>query len=473
MSYCARCKRYLNGALSCAGCGSAASVVDDHPTMPLPPIRIDDLTPRQSARRHARPAQDATAPARPPQPPAPPASVVPPAAVPLRAQNPLRTQGSLSRTTPLPVPLPTPVPMRTVLPTQRSGPAPGTESKAGLGPGPAPASGRAIVPAAGPAKAPVPASASDPASAPDPVPVHVPVPVPMNIPSIVPASATGLAAGAGSGSDGFDDAVDSDGAPEDGRVPRGWRHVSTGVLVGGVAVVAIVIGGVVFTSSPGSRQTGQSSRPDGLLPGAISITTSPVFAGDGRGLSGQSAAPTHSATPTATPSAGLGPTPTATPSGAGPSPTPTATSGPKVVPTTAPAATGPFTVTAAKFSNSNNVQTEQTTDPGVSQDVGWITNGSWVAYNGVTFPSGMAGTVRVRLASVVQGNNVGQMQFRLNSPTAPPFATLSVNGTGGWQQWVTSGAVAESPVPAGTYTLYVTFTNGGGDFVNVNWFQFS
>jgi hypothetical protein len=58
--------------------------------------------------------------------------------------------------------------------------------------------------------------------------------------------------------------------------------------------------------------------------------------------------------------------------------------------------------------------------------------------------------------------------------TATPFATIDVNGTGGWQTWTSSTPVTASPVPSGNQTLYVTFTTStGGNFVNVNWFQFT
>lgn len=79
-----------------------------------------------------------------------------------------------------------------------------------------------------------------------------------------------------------------------------------------------------------------------------------------------------------------------------------------------------------------------------------------------------------RVASAVSGTSIGTIQFRLDSLTASPFATVPVSGTGGWQSWVTAGPVTASPVPSGVHTVYVTFaTSTGGNFVNVNWFKFS
>lgn len=78
------------------------------------------------------------------------------------------------------------------------------------------------------------------------------------------------------------------------------------------------------------------------------------------------------------------------------------------------------------------------------------------------------------MASALSGTNLGTIQFRLDSLTAAPFASVTVNGTGGWQNWVTSPAVTTSPAPAGTHTLYVTFASPqSGNFVNVSWFAFT
>jgi beta-glucosidase-like glycosyl hydrolase len=130
----------------------------------------------------------------------------------------------------------------------------------------------------------------------------------------------------------------------------------------------------------------------------------------------------------------------------------------------------PTTVTASKYSSTQNTGVETTTDTGGGQDVGWINNTSQLAYTNVNFGTGIS-TVQARLASDVSGTP-GQIQLRIDSPTATPFATIPVTGTGGWQNWVTSPAVATSPKPTGTHTLYVTFTSPqSANFVNLNWLQ--
>ena len=133
-----------------------------------------------------------------------------------------------------------------------------------------------------------------------------------------------------------------------------------------------------------------------------------------------------------------------------------------------------LTITASTYAAaSTGVATQATSDTGGGDNVGWIGNGSWLEYTGVNLSSGYP-QVEARVASADSGTDIGTIQFRIGSLTATPFATIDVNGTGGWQTWATTPAVTASPVPTGTQTLYVTFTTTtGANFVNVNWFQFT
>jgi hypothetical protein len=141
---------------------------------------------------------------------------------------------------------------------------------------------------------------------------------------------------------------------------------------------------------------------------------------------------------------------------------------------TLPSPGSAVTVTSSDYWAANSVGTQPTSDTGGGDNVGWINSSSWLEYAGVNFGSGLSGDVEARIASAVSGTDIGTIQFRLGSPTAAPFATIEVSGTGGWQNWVTTPVVTASPVPSGVQNLYVTFTTStGGNFVNVNWFQFS
>ncbi|MGD0557314.1 MAG: carbohydrate-binding protein [Streptosporangiaceae bacterium] len=133
---------------------------------------------------------------------------------------------------------------------------------------------------------------------------------------------------------------------------------------------------------------------------------------------------------------------------------------------------GTLTVTASDYAAaSSGVATQATSDTGGGDNVGWIGDGSWLEYSDVDFGTGYP-QIEARIASAVSGTDIGTISFSVGSLTATPFATIEVSGTGGWQTWVTTAAAANSPVPTGVQTLYVTFsTSTGANFVNVNWFE--
>jgi hypothetical protein len=498
MNYCARCKRYLNGALSCAGCGMMVGGSDDHPTLPLPKIRVQEMVPLPEPTG--------------PKVQLPPDGNAPQAAGPLAA-GPNQTAAPISSP---PGSASAQVPESALEQTRQSAPVPAATPAAPPTPDSAPAQEHAPVwvgasdailkfesdlasgltpmprPKSKPKPRPQPEQASptadNPSSATDPEearPTSIPVPVPLSIPNSPHPLATAAAA-AGTpkpansdeyiklGEVGIGLSGTAGHRSDDERSHRGLSRKSTGVLVGTAAVVAVVAGAVVFSSSPASPKASTPPSQTGLVVLPTMAATGPQVVTDRQsGAVGQSAAPDPTTARTAVPSASATPTVGNGPDIIAPSQTPTPTTIPKAPKTTSPPVGDQFTVTASKYSNSRNVGTETTTDTGGGQDVGWITNGSWLAYDGIDFPSGMTGRIQVRLASFLTSSDVGTIQFRLNSPYASAFATVTVNGTGGWQNWTTT-STGESPIPSGTYTLYVTFSTWtGGDFVNVNWFQFS
>src|SRR5258706_958333 len=137
----------------------------------------------------------------------------------------------------------------------------------------------------------------------------------------------------------------------------------------------------------------------------------------------------------------------------------------------APPVRSAFDVTQAEsYTAQSGTQTETTTDTGGGLNVGYSAAGDWLAYSGIDFGSTGAASVTTRLAS--GGTNTGSVQYRLDSVTGPIIATVPVSNTGGWQSWV-SRTTNLSGAATGVHTLYVTFTAGGGDLVNLNWFQFT
>ncbi len=117
-------------------------------------------------------------------------------------------------------------------------------------------------------------------------------------------------------------------------------------------------------------------------------------------------------------------------------------------------------VDAVAYSDMYGIDTEKTSDEGGGENVGWIDNNDWLDYE-VTIP--VTGEYRLdyRIASL--GGN-GSIQFRSGSDA---LSTLSLPGTGGWQEWVT---VSSAPVliEAGDYTFRLFVQSGG---FNLNWWQ--
>jgi hypothetical protein len=160
---------------------------------------------------------------------------------------------------------------------------------------------------------------------------------------------------------------------------------------------------------------------------------------------------------------------TATGPGGGSTPTPTASA------TTPPPTGGSIsafsTIQAESYSAHNGTQNETTTDTGGGQDVGYIANGDWLAYDGVEFGSSGATQFSARVASGAASGVSGLVQVALDSPTATPVGSFAVGNTGGWQTWRT--VPANISTVTGTHTVYLTFASGQpADFVNVNWFTF-
>ncbi|MGY5050654.1 glycoside hydrolase family 16 protein [Streptomyces sp. 900105755] len=128
-------------------------------------------------------------------------------------------------------------------------------------------------------------------------------------------------------------------------------------------------------------------------------------------------------------------------------------------------------IQAESYDSQSGVSTETTTDTGGGQDIGYVANGDWALYKGVTFGSTAATQFYARVASGAAAGVSGQVQVRLDSPSNSPIGSFSVANTGGWQTWTTVPANISSVT--GTHDVYLTFGSGqSADFVNVNWFDF-
>ncbi len=120
---------------------------------------------------------------------------------------------------------------------------------------------------------------------------------------------------------------------------------------------------------------------------------------------------------------------------------------------------------AESFDNQFGIQTEACSEGG--DNIGYIQNGDYTAYNNVDFGAG-ATSFNVRAASAKSG---GDIELRLDSPTGPLAGACSVPGSGAWQAWTTITCNVNGA--SGMHDLYLVFTGGSGYLFNVNWFEFT
>jgi beta-glucosidase len=126
-------------------------------------------------------------------------------------------------------------------------------------------------------------------------------------------------------------------------------------------------------------------------------------------------------------------------------------------------------IESESFTSQSGVQTETTTDTGGGLDVGFIAPGDSITYTGIDFGSTAARQVITRRAS--GASFTGTVQYRLDSATGPVIASVAISNTGGWQTWGSVTTTLASSV-TGVHSVVITFTGSGGEFVNLNWFQF-
>ncbi|MBN6042237.1 PQQ-dependent sugar dehydrogenase [Amycolatopsis sp. 195334CR] len=98
--------------------------------------------------------------------------------------------------------------------------------------------------------------------------------------------------------------------------------------------------------------------------------------------------------------------------------------------------------------------------------VGDIHNGDWISFQ----PYALGGETQftARVSSAGAG---GTLSVRTGSPTGPVLGSVAVPVTGSWDTF-TQVSTALSGVPAGTTTLYLTFSGGSGFLFDVDAFSF-
>lgn len=167
-----------------------------------------------------------------------------------------------------------------------------------------------------------------------------------------------------------------------------------------------------------------------------------------------------------------------TPAAAAPPPAPAVSSAapitpsPSVEPAPAPGGVNAYAVFQAEAADGQQgTESQETEDEGGGQNVGWIGNGDWLRFDDVEFGDQPATKFAARIASDTDDRG-GRIEVRIDSPGNKPAGSLTIEDTGGWQNWQTRTA-AITPT-TGRHTVFVTFTReGDGEFVNLNHFSFA
>ncbi|MEI5907489.1 glycosyl hydrolase [Bacillus spongiae] len=124
-------------------------------------------------------------------------------------------------------------------------------------------------------------------------------------------------------------------------------------------------------------------------------------------------------------------------------------------------------IEAEDFDLNSGVETEGTTDVGGGENIGWTSNGDYIAFNNVDFGDGATG-VQGRIAS----ESSGTIELRLGSVNGSLIGEIDLNYTGGWQQWETSSSTILPT--SGIHDLYLVFKGDpSADIGNLNWITFT
>ncbi|MEH0842081.1 ThuA domain-containing protein [Micromonospora sp. CPCC 205711] len=124
--------------------------------------------------------------------------------------------------------------------------------------------------------------------------------------------------------------------------------------------------------------------------------------------------------------------------------------------------TGNTTVQAEAYSAASGVTPFTKTGANGGQTLGYIDPGDWSAYQG----QDLTGVTSFQ-ARVVSGGPGGTIQVRTGSTTGAVLGSVAVPNTGSWTTFATV-STALSGVPAGSQTLYLTYTGTGTGLFDVD-----
>ncbi|MFZ5988362.1 MAG: carbohydrate-binding protein [Bacillota bacterium] len=126
-------------------------------------------------------------------------------------------------------------------------------------------------------------------------------------------------------------------------------------------------------------------------------------------------------------------------------------------------------IEAESCSENHGLVIEQCGDFDGTQNLAYIGNGDYAAYENIYFPSGTKGFM-ARVASDTEG---GYIELRIDSPGGEVIGRCQVTRTGGWQTYTDVFCQLTRSVE-GLHNLYMGFVGERGDgLFNVNWFRFT
>ncbi|RZJ70310.1 carbohydrate-binding protein [Flavobacterium sp.] len=122
------------------------------------------------------------------------------------------------------------------------------------------------------------------------------------------------------------------------------------------------------------------------------------------------------------------------------------------------------TVQAEQYIATVGTQTENTSDVGGGQNVGYLDPNDTLDY---LVNVGQTGNYRIDYRSAGE-SQTATVKLQLISETTQDIQTVNLAPTGGWQTWQTT--ISNATLPAGRYLMRVTVINGG---FNLNWIKFT
>ncbi|MEU5023569.1 carbohydrate-binding protein [Streptomyces milbemycinicus] len=122
------------------------------------------------------------------------------------------------------------------------------------------------------------------------------------------------------------------------------------------------------------------------------------------------------------------------------------------------------TVEGEAYTSGSGVQPAAHTSASGGQTLGYIDNGDWAGYSGVTTEG--ATSFSAKVSSAGPG---GTIQIRSGSATGAVLGSVTVPTTGDWETFTTVG----TGLSAGSGPLYLTFSGGSGSLFDVDTFTVS